>query len=141
MLAHGRWQRLSGVIVWGDEDRPAARVGWTIRRVDSSGFGMILVYELRDQIRDLVLLDIAPTAPGGRMRFWFRCPGCERRVAKLYRPIIWWYPRVRAYFRCRHCHGLAYDSELGRPAAAEIMERLGRRFALKSSPEQVEPGR
>lgn len=41
--------------------------------------------------------------PGGR-RAWFRCParGCGRRVAILYGGAI---------FACRHCHGLAHESQ------------------------------
>jgi hypothetical protein len=41
----------------------------------------------------------------GGKRPWFICPGegCGRRVAKLY--------LKDRYFRCRHCHDLAYSSQ------------------------------
>lgn len=42
----------------------------------------------------------------GGYRWWFICPlkGCERRVAKLHKPPL------AAYFGCRHCHNLTYQS-------------------------------
>ncbi len=38
----------------------------------------------------------------GGKRPWFLCPGCGRRVAKLY---------VESLFQCRHCLQLAYQSQ------------------------------
>lgn len=40
----------------------------------------------------------------GGVRFWFTCPGCGRRVRKLY------LPPGRRRFRCRHCCDLTYRS-------------------------------
>ncbi len=37
----------------------------------------------------------------GGFRWWFLCPKCRKRVAKLY---LW------KYFYCRHCHNLTYRS-------------------------------
>jgi hypothetical protein len=65
---------------------------------------------------------------GGR-RPWFVCPGvvngvpCQRRVAVLY--------GTGDYFLCRHCYGLAYESQRENRAyralrrANKIRERLG----------------
>ena len=45
----------------------------------------------------------------GGKRYWFTCPlingnwPCQRRVGVLY--------RVGKYYGCRHCHGLAYQSQ------------------------------
>jgi hypothetical protein len=41
---------------------------------------------------------------GGRggQRRWFRCPGCGRRMFKLYRP------PPSSFFACRQCHNLTY---------------------------------
>lgn len=48
-----------------------------------------------------VNLVTTPTGHGGQ-RYWFICPACNTRVAKLYvqEPLI----------ACRHCHGLKYRS-------------------------------
>jgi hypothetical protein len=43
-----------------------------------------------------------PCNYGGK-RPWFSCPGCGRRVAKLY--------LESRYFLCRHCSNLAYSSQ------------------------------
>jgi hypothetical protein len=51
-----------------------------------------------------VELSFVPAAFGGA-RAYFLCPGaeCGRRVSVLY--------FQRGAFRCRHCHGLAYESQ------------------------------
>ena len=49
-----------------------------------------------------VPLSWTPCNYGGK-RPWFSCPGCGRRVAKLY--------LETRYFLCRHCSNLAYSSQ------------------------------
>jgi hypothetical protein len=47
---------------------------------------------------------LSPTALHfGGMRWWFSCPGCRRRCAKLYLP-------RGSVFLCRSCHDLTYQS-------------------------------
>src|SRR5262249_39726998 len=41
----------------------------------------------------------------GGFRQWFECPGCQRRVGKLYSP------DPASDFRCRRCHKLVYRSQ------------------------------
>lgn len=59
----------------------------------------------------------------GGTRPWFRCPGCERRVAVLY--------GVFVEYLCRHCYDLSYGSQQEREMdrilrrAREIRKRLG----------------
>ncbi len=40
----------------------------------------------------------------GGIRWWFECPGCRRRVGKLY------IPPQGGRFACRHCYDLSYTS-------------------------------
>lgn len=56
-----------------------------------------------------VEIERTPCHYGGE-RSWFICPGrgCGRRVAKLYLPY------GGKYFLCRHCYGLAYESQRGK---------------------------
>jgi hypothetical protein len=55
----------------------------------------------------------------GGVRWWFCCPGCRRRCAKLY------LPRASA-FRCRLCHDLSYQScQEGTASLIEIAAQLG----------------
>jgi hypothetical protein len=41
----------------------------------------------------------------GGQRYWMKCPGCGKRVRKLYSP-----PH-KTYFRCRTCYDLIYQSQ------------------------------
>jgi hypothetical protein len=53
--------------------------------------------------RQAVHLRPTPQRFGG-LRWWFACPGCWRRCAKLY------LPRQASVFLCRLCHDLSYVS-------------------------------
>jgi len=94
---------------------------------ESTGDALRLIFnvsvnggELED-VRQNVALERTPCRFGGE-RTWFTCPGCGRRVGVLY---------GHRRFLCRHCHGLAYDSQsearhdrlLRR--ANKVRERLG----------------
>ena len=61
-----------------------------------------------------VSLTWTPCYYGGQ-RPWFICPGCGRRVAKLY--------LYRRFFRCRLCHRLVYTSQ-----REDKIGRIGRRL-------------
>jgi hypothetical protein len=52
-------------------------------------------------VQQSIPLDRTPCNFGG-YRLWFRCPGCNQRVAIIY--------AAGKYFRCRHCYGLTYAS-------------------------------
>jgi hypothetical protein len=56
----------------------------------------------------------------GGSRFWFLCPGCWRRVGKVYLPTGIYYRGVRMQqWRCRHCWGLTYEQrQIGRGGGA-----------------------
>ena len=66
-----------------------------------------LIYSFKDDsgawqsVEERVSLTWTHPNYGGR-RAWFLCPRCNRRVAVLY---------GGRYFRCRHCHDLAYQSQ------------------------------
>jgi hypothetical protein len=51
-----------------------------------------------------VLVTYTPAEFKGK-RAWFQCPGCDKRVRKLFRP-----PGNMA-FKCRDCHDLTYASK------------------------------
>jgi hypothetical protein len=60
------------------------------------------VIRLRLNKEQLVLLHSTPMRFGG-VRWWFSCPRCSARCAKLYRP-------KGSKFLCRICHDLTYQS-------------------------------
>jgi hypothetical protein len=88
----------------------------------------VLEYSVRrgpDDVRpitDIIVLVQSPRGFAGQS-WWFRCPGCSRRVADLY-------PRGD-YFRCRRCCGVGYESQRetrqarGLKKSARIKQQLG----------------
>jgi hypothetical protein len=76
---------------WGDEPGREGLMAHLVARVDGKDF------------RQACRMHSTPCRFGGR-RWWFDCPGCRRRVARLY------VPPGRPWFRCRRCHGLTYRS-------------------------------
>lgn len=100
---------------WWDEDgAQTASISVTV----GGGAGRALAAELRytltpegenpERVRYKVPVSWTPCHYGGQ-RPWFVCPGnrdgraCGRRVALLY--------LSGRYFLCRHCYGLAYESQ------------------------------
>ncbi|MBA2883163.1 hypothetical protein HNR65_003524 [Desulfosalsimonas propionicica] len=81
-------------------------------------------------VQQIVPFDKTPCNFGG-YRLWFRCPGCNQRVAIIY--------AAGKYFRCRHCYGLTYASsqegDLDRlmRKAWKIRRRLGASQSLFDS--------
>lgn len=94
----------TGTLTW-ERDRDA------VASADFSAdtAGLILCYdahgtEVPKVIEQRVVLSFVPAAFGdARVYFLCPCAECGRRVAVLY--------FRRGAFRCRHCHGLAYESQ------------------------------
>jgi hypothetical protein len=71
---------------------------------------------------------VATTQRLGGVRWWFSCPGCERRCAVLYRP------RESERYTCRICTGAGYDSpKVSRRRRAE-MQAMKIRARLEVDP-------
>ncbi|MGH6673882.1 MAG: hypothetical protein ACRECV_18185 [Xanthobacteraceae bacterium] len=94
----------TGTLTWDRDGDAVAPVGF---RIDTAG--LVLAYDAYEgdsqrAIEQRVLLSSVPVALGGE-RTYFVCPGaeCRRRVAMLY--------FMRGAFRCRRCHGLAYECQ------------------------------
>jgi hypothetical protein len=103
---------------WDDDpERERAAVGFYLRTEGDSGF-VTLDYRLgRGDASEPVVCDIGlvTTKPYlGGLRWWFSCPMCGRRVAKLY--------LGGRFFGCRSCHNLTYRST----QRAHSEERLAR---------------
>src|SRR4030042_4621781 len=51
-----------------------------------SNFSLTLTYDLKDKhIKDIISFTHTPCYFGG-IRWWFKCPSCNRRVGILYKP-------------------------------------------------------
>ncbi len=67
----------------------------------------------------------------GGTRLWFQCPGCSRRVGKIYLPSTLyvsgssWRLRVRD-FKCRHCYDLTYLQRQDRDLYWTLLHRADR---------------
>jgi hypothetical protein len=59
----------------------------------------------------------------GGVRWWFSCPRCRRRCAKLY------LPRASA-FLCRKCHNLTYESCIEGKSTTAFLADIGSRQGL-----------
>ncbi len=108
--------------------------------VDCQPEGVQLVYRHRSDadvwqdVREFVPFVETATAFGGR-RQWFKCLSCRNKCRILY---------GGAYFRCRRCYRLKYDTQyepaFGRAAsrAQKIRDRLGAKGGL-DEPFPVKP--
>ena len=96
--------------------------------------GVVLTYRYRvgggdwESVRQVVTLAWTPCHYGGE-RPWFRCPGCQRRVAVLCGD--------DRLFLCRHCYRLPYTSQyetrLDRlyRKLRKLRDRVGEQYARK----------
>jgi hypothetical protein len=77
---------------------------------------------------------VSTPQPGGGERYWFECPECRRRCARLYSPSAAW------PWRCRHCWKLGYTSQRLEPAdrlrrnADRLMWQLKAAAMLRGAP-------
>ncbi len=99
--------------------------------------GIRLLAGYRELARQTVKLDKTPCNYGGQ-RSWFRCPGCDRRVAALYGEKLANSTSVKnRRFKCRSCHNLVYPSqretwsERMHRKAEKISRRMGGRWGDK----------
>ena len=96
-----RWAR--GVLTWHRGEHDAGAVG-----VALEDGRLVVAYRFKasggdwEPVRQVLDLDWTPCHFGGQ-RPWFRCPGCQRRVAVLCLDGKW--------FLCRHCYELPYGSQ------------------------------
>ena len=73
--------------------------------------GIRLLAGFRELARQTVKLDKTPCHYGGE-RSWFRCPGCDTRVAVIYGQKLENGASVKnRRFKCRRCHNLVYPSQ------------------------------
>lgn len=109
--------------VWSDAETgvETSRIGLSMRNS-----ALHLNYRVRwhggdwQEVSDTIPLSNTRPAMGG-VRWWFVCPSCYLRRAKLY---------SNTYFRCRGCLGLCYSSQLEHPRDRTLRRLYKRRHAL-----------
>lgn len=87
----------SGSITWSR----GASVGFRVERANHN-LMLYLGYSFNGQSKVQKIRLSETECNYGGVRYWFHCPYCYRRVAKLYAPA--------GNFACRHCHELTYTS-------------------------------
>lgn len=121
---HGFFDGWPRWVTWSRGERETGSV--SVALADGS---LVVEYRYRmrgreewEPVRQVITLDWTPCHYGGQ-RPWFRCPGCQRRVAVLCSAGQW--------FLCRHCYDLPYSSQQETPAdrryrkVRKIRDRLG----------------
>jgi hypothetical protein len=85
-------------------------------------------YEMRLYLRNTgQVVYLHPTSLHfGGVRWWFSCPGCGRRCAKLHL-------RRGSVFQCRTCHDLTYESCIEGKSTAAFLATTGASLGLSVS--------
>ena len=122
-----RWPHL---VTWSRRGQPNGSVNITL--VDGR---LVVEYRCRrretdpwEDMRQVIPLDWTSCHYGGQ-RPWFRCPGCQRRVA-----VLCGYDRL---FLCRHCYQLPftsqYETRLDRLSRKlrKLQDRIGHQYSRK----------
>jgi len=99
----------------------AKQAGKALPRTAAQG---TIALEMAGRYSQQIMLVSTPGNAGGYVR-WFLCPGCKKRVGKL------WLPSGEAVFLCRKCHDLGYRAQQLRafrnPAGTDIAATKQRR--------------
>ena len=116
----------SGTVRWyrGKEEVGSIRV----RALSNAVIELSYLFDRRELICYEVGLTWTPCHFGGQ-RPWFICPGCGKRVGKLYAP--------GKYFLCRYCYDLAYQSQ--RESRGDRLLRRARKLRGKLGLKPWEP--
>ena len=123
---------LDGRTHWVTWSRGEQQAGSLLLALQPEGVGLTYRYRVGggdwESVRQVVTLAWTPCHYGGE-RPWFRCPGCQRRVAVLCGD--------DRLFLCRHCYRLPYTSQyetrLDRlyRKLRKLRDRVGEQYARK----------
>lgn len=127
-----------GTLTWrkASNGEYVASIGCNVVIYDPDGMGLELAYTVdrgqgKRAVEQAIHLQATSQHLGGR-RWWFTCPGCGRRAAKLYtRP-------GADLFLCRGCHGLGYTSQRESPMFRALSQAQKIRMDLGGSPATVD---
>jgi hypothetical protein len=110
----------SGSITWSS----GAAVSY---RVERSNYHLMLYlgYAVNGQPKAQTIRLSDTECNYGGVRYWFHCPRCFRRVAKLY--------ALLGHFACRHCHDLTYTSTQEANRFESVKRFLGHGFRFLDS--------
>lgn len=111
----------TGSLTWSRGDYKTGSVGYRL-----SPDRMVLHYTVpqngeRQHIEESFVMSATEQPFGGR-RWWIECKGCGRRCRVLY---------GGAYFRCRQCYRLTYESQYERIYAPGVTRAMRVRQKLK----------
>lgn len=107
----------TGTLTWRIGERAMGTIGYTLTVRDHDG-EIRLAYTVRETtpVDERIGLEACPQSFGG-VRWWFRCPRCNRRAGKLH------LPPGGTIFVCRICGGLTYESAQKHDARLDALRR------------------
>lgn len=123
-FTRGGWLRpgAMGTSRWFRGEIETGSIGWFVSGFDDAAVAITLAYRYHgEDICERIELTWTDCHFGGK-RPWFVCRGCGQRCGVLYGGVR---------FRCRRCHGIAYESARENKAhrairrAQAIRQRLG----------------
>lgn len=94
----------TGSFRWTIGGREHASVAYRALRIGDGYSIQLRSITYGKEITEHIALQWTPQRLNNSRRFWFTCPGCSRRSAKLY------HPSGTYQFLCRQCHNLTYQS-------------------------------
>jgi hypothetical protein len=137
----GQWHR-AGSLIWSNNRGPSAGVDFKVAEYLHEA-EVVLTYRANGRpMEQKIACEPTEQYPSGR-RWWFLCPGCNRRMGVLY------LSPGRSAFRCRGCYGLRYRSQqrdldfLLKPlaAAAGVPRRIARKYLYEAPAMSPKPKR
>jgi hypothetical protein len=137
----GQWHR-AGSLSWSNGRDLSAGVDFRVAEYLHEA-EVVLTYRANGRpMEQKIACEPTEQYPSGR-RWWFLCPGCNRRMGVLY------LSPGRTEFRCRGCYSLRYRSQLRdldfllKPlaAAAGITRRAARKYLYETPAMSSTPGR
>jgi hypothetical protein len=116
-----------GRITWADPwtGETLIQADYQFERYESEGQSLRLVVPAGSASAPITIKLATTDLHFGGRRWWFLCPGCQRRARILYSE------KLSTPFLCRLCHSLAYETQLyherGRAlrAALKVRQRTG----------------
>lgn len=128
-----------GILTWRkvSSGEGVASIGYSVVVYGPDSLGLDLAYTVgrgdgNQSVRQAIRLQATNQHFGGR-RWWFTCPGCGRRAAKLHtRP-------GADLFLCRACHGLGYASQRESPMFRTLSQAQKIRTNLGGGGATIDP--
>lgn len=123
----GVWR---GTIAWPSRGGAAECEVWYPGPGEGDGSGALAVvrYGIRGPPHACWVPLVSVMTHWGARRWFFLCPGCDRRCGRLY------LPPSSNHFRCRRCHRITYETCRLPRLSERFIEEMSRLFGAEGCP-------